>query len=112
MLRVNSSSNYSLLVNESITLSFSISSASPPVRTERIIWTLTTVNGNIKELKCTHQKYFYYFTPFLADRHNFSLDHLTLTIHSLSLEYNGLIEMTATNEAGISKKNYFLLTGS
>ncbi|XP_019856347.1 PREDICTED: hemicentin-2-like, partial [Amphimedon queenslandica] len=99
LIRVNSSSNYSLLVNESITLSFSINFASPPVKSEQVAWTLTTVNREIKELNS-------------SDQFQISADGLSLTIFSVSLEENGFIQSTVYNEVGTDSKGYYLLIGT
>ena len=79
----------------SVTLSFTISHASPEVLTENIQWTFRDVNGisfNILTDSTT--------TTFSNLMGVFSGDRLSLTLSGLNNDFEGMYTLTATNEAG------------
>ena len=79
----------------SVTLTFTISDASPEVQTENIQWTFRALNGssfNISTMSMT--------TTFSNLMGVFSSDRLSLTLSGLTNDFEGAYTMTATNEAG------------
>ena len=79
----------------SVTLTFTISEASPEVQTENIQWTFRDLNGssfNIPTNLLTAN-----FSNLMGV---FSSDRLSLTLSGLTNDFEGTYTMTATNEAG------------
>ena len=80
------------LLNESITLQFSIIYDSPLVLVESIRWTFNDVE----------------LVEDIGGRITFSDNRLSLTITNLNLSDEGVYTLTATNPAGSSSENIFL----
>lgn len=81
------------VVNQTVTLSFAIQNASPPVSLKHIKWTFnnTVINeGSI------------------PSRFNFSSDLLSLTVSDLKHSDQGSYTLTAVNEAGTNSSAVFL----
>jgi hypothetical protein len=76
------------IVNDSVTLSFVIERASPPVDLNDISWTFTDVKGNISFITPTNRSYF-------------SFDSLNLTLNDLQHSDEGVYTLTAGNPAGV-----------
>ena len=79
----------------SVTLTFSISDASPEVQTENIQWTFRDLNGNNINIPTNPLT-----TTFSNLMGVFSSDRLSLTLSGLTNDFEGMYVMTATNEAG------------
>ena len=79
----------------SVTLTFTISDASPEVQTENIQWTLRDLNGNNFNISTDLLT-----TTFSNLMGMFSSDRLSLTLSGLTNDFEGAYTMTATNEAG------------
>ena len=79
----------------SVTLTFTISDASPEVRTENIQWTFRDLNGNNFNIPTNPLT-----TTFSNLMGLFSSDRLSLTLSGLTNDFEGTYTMTATNEAG------------
>ena len=75
---------------KSITLTFTISDASPEVQTENIQWTFRDFNIPSNVLTTT-------FSNLMGV---FSSDRLSLTLTGLANDFEGTYTMTASNEAG------------
>ena len=80
--------------NRSVTLTFTISDASPEVQTENIQWTFRDLNGNSFNIPTNLT------TTFSNLMGVFSSDRLSLTLSSLTNDFEGTYTMTATNKAG------------
>ena len=81
--------------NRSVTLNFTISDASPEVQTENIQWTFRDLNGSSFNIPTNLLN-----TTFSNLMGVFSGDRLSLTLSGLTNDFEGMYEMTATNEAG------------
>ena len=79
----------------SVTLTFTISDASPEVQTENIQWTFRDLNGNNINIPTNPLT-----TTFSNLMGVFSSDRLSLTLSGLTNDFEGTYTMTATNEAG------------
>ena len=79
----------------SVTLTFTISDASPVVQTENIQWTFRDLNGNNFNIPINPLT-----TTFSNLMGVFSSDRLSLTLSGLTNDFEGTYTMTATNEAG------------
>ena len=80
--------------NMSVTLSFTISGASPEVQTGNIQWTFRDVNENFNIPTTSNA------TTLSNLMGVFSGDRLSLTLSGLSNDFEGMYTLTATNEAG------------
>ena len=78
----------------SVTLTFTISDASPEVQKENIQWTFRDLNGNSFNIPTNLT------TTFSSLMGVFSSDRLSLTLSGLTNDFEGTYTMTATNEAG------------
>ena len=83
----------------SVTLTFTISDASPEVQTENIQWTFRDLNGNSSNIP-TNLTNNSLNTTFSNVMGVFSSDRLSLTLSGLTNDFEGTYTMTATNEAG------------
>ena len=84
----------------SVTLTFTISDASPEVQTENIQWTFKALNGssfNIPTYPITNNSLYTTFSNVMGV---FSSDRLSLILSGLTNDFEGTYTMTATNEAG------------
>ena len=81
--------------NMSVTLTFTISDASPEVQTENIQWTFKDLNGSSFNVLTNLLN-----TTFSNLVGVFSSDRLSLTLSGLTNDFEGTYTMTATNEAG------------
>ena len=79
----------------SVTLTFTISDASPEVQTENIQWTFRDLNGSSFNIPTNLLT-----TTFSNLMGVFSSDRLSLTLSGLTNDFEGAYTMTATNEAG------------
>ena len=79
----------------SVTLTFTISDASPEVQKENIQWTFRDLNGNSFNIPINPLT-----TTFSNLMGNFSSDRLSLTLSGLTNDFEGTYTMTATNEVG------------
>ena len=79
----------------SVTLTFTISDASPEVQTENIQWTFRDLNGSSFNIPTNSLN-----TTFSNLMGVFSSDRLSLTLSGLTTDFEGTYTMTATNEAG------------
>ena len=79
----------------SVTLTFTISDASPEVQTENIQWTFRDLNGSSFNIPTNLLT-----TTFSNLMGVFSSDRLSLTLSGLTNDFEGTYTMTATNEAG------------
>ena len=81
--------------NMSVTLTFTISDASPEVQPENIQWTFRDLNGNNVNIPTNLLT-----TTFSNLMGVFSSDRLSLTLSGLTDDFEGMYVMTVTNEAG------------
>ena len=79
----------------SVTLTFTISEASPEVQAENIQWTFRDLNGSSFNIPTNLLT-----TTFSNLVGVFSSDRLSLTLTGLTNDFEGMYTMTATNEAG------------
>ena len=79
----------------SVTLTFTISDASPEVQTENIQWTFRDLNGNNFNIPTNSLT-----TIFSNVLGNFSSNRLSLTLSGLTNDSEGMYVMRATSEAG------------
>ena len=87
----------------SVTLTFTISNASPEVQTENIQWTFRDLNGNkfnIPTDPITNNSLNTTFFHLIQYIPVFSSNRLSLTLSGLTNDFEGTYTMTATNEAG------------
>ena len=78
-----------------VTLTFTISDASPEVQTENIQWTFRDLNGSSFNIPTNLLT-----TTFSNLIGVFSSDRLILTLSGLNTDFEGTYTMTATNKAG------------
>ena len=83
----------------SVTLTFTISDASPEVQTENIQWTFRDLNSSNFSIP-TDPINGSLTTTFSNLMGVFSSDRLSLTLSGLTNDFEGTYTMTATNEAG------------
>ena len=83
----------------SVTLSFTISDASPEVQTDNIQWTFRDLNGSSFTIP-TNLPNNSLITTFSNVVGIFSSNRLSLTLSGLTNDFEGTYTMTATNEAG------------
>ena len=83
----------------SVTLSFTISDASPEVQTDNIQWTFRDLNGSSFTIP-TNLPNNSLITTFSNVVGIFSSNRLSLTLSDLINDFEGTYTMTATNEAG------------
>ena len=93
--------------NMSVTLTFTISDASPEVQTENIQWTFRDLNENSFNIPTNLLT-----TTFSNLTGVFSSDRLSLTLSGLTNDFEGTFTMTATNEAGSTSETVELVIES